>query len=224
VTVVVNFTINPAYTGSYAVMEQVNYLSGVQGPWQNAGSLVVEAPPSLNPAPTVTLTDMTQSSGSYFAGDSFTLTVTGPASPANLPVSESVNGVFYGAVGYINSGGTFTIPGSWAAADISSYAEIWYVDGVQAGPALLFSVLPPLGSGGGSNPSMTGSYTATPPVSGCSDITGNWIASYGNTNPPGYQAEWDLVQNADSTVQGTLYAPTVAPCSTVLYGGIRGAE
>jgi hypothetical protein len=226
VTVVLIFTINPAYAGTYAVMEQVNYLSGIEGPWQNVGSLVVDSPPGLYPAPTVTLTDNTQSSGYYFVGDSFTLTVSGPTSPPNLPVSVTITGpsgvpVYYGVVGTIQSSGSLSLQSTWTTASVGVYAEAWYVDGVQAGSTLLFSVLSPSSSGPASLPN---SYTGAPPALACSDITGNWIVSYGNTQA-GYQAEWDLTQNVNGTVQGTLYAPTNTGCGTVLYnvsGGLNG--
>jgi hypothetical protein len=143
VTVVLNFTFSPAdlvsYGGSYTVSEQVNYLASGAGPWQNVGSLVIEPPPTLSPAPTVTLTDTMQTSGYYFVGDNFVLTVTGPTTPLSLPVSVSIGGVYYGVQGMLTNG-TLSFPGNWTAASIGSYAETWYVDGVQAGQPVVFSV------------------------------------------------------------------------------------
>lgn len=138
VTVVLNFTFSPGFTGAYTVISQVNYYSGYSAPLENVGTLTLQAPPTDNPAPTVTLTDNTQSSGYYFDTDSFTITITGPP---NLPVSVVMNGVDYGqcdfGVGCVttNSSGVYTFASAWTgSAAIGSYTQTWYVDGVAATP------------------------------------------------------------------------------------------
>ncbi len=207
VTVTLNFTFSPGYAGAYAVMEQISYASGIEGSWQSVGTLVIEPPPALSPAPAVTLTDTTQSSGSFYAGDSFTLTVTGPTSPANLPVSVSINGVYDGIVGNIGPSGSFTISSSWATADVGSYTEIWYVDGVEAGPGVLnFEVdgMEPITTAPvpqphpGPTPAPIVFPVATGSIQNCNDLSGIWADT-----PSGISTiTWSLFQTGSSIGQG----------------------
>ncbi len=135
--VTVNFTFNPIAAGvTYNVFHDAIYNGGLD-PWENVGTLQVLTPPSLNPAPTVTLTDASQSSGFYLVGDSYTMAVTGPP---NLPVSLTVNGVATGPSGNTGPSGVYTFSGAWTSANIGSYTDIWYVNGAAASPSLIFSV------------------------------------------------------------------------------------
>ena len=154
-----------------------------------AGSSFVASIGAVQPLPTVTLTDNTQSSGYYFAGDSFTVTVTGPTSPANLPVTISFNGECGGMLGQIYSNGIFSYSNSWTAANIGHYTETWCVNGVEAVPAgsqapgpLSFSVLPAptisgqvTGGGAGiSGITVAATSGGTQVASAVTDVNGNY--------------------------------------------------
>ena len=181
-------------------MSQVDYLSGsYEAPWVNVGSITLQTPPALNPAPTVTLTDTTQGSGSYYAGDSFTLTATGPTNPANLPVSVSVNGIDDGVVGNIQPNGSFTVSGSWTTANVGSYTEIWYVDGVQAGAALRFNVDPQPTPDPAPLPYPNAlANPPAPPTPAC-NVAGTWS----DTSDEPYPFTWRLNQ-PDNTINGSM--------------------
>ena|GEM_PF-1037055 len=77
-----------------------------------------------------------QAGTTYYAGDTFTLTVTGAA---NAAVTVSQNGSAQGSVGTTNSSGVLSISGSWSSSDVGSYTQTWYVAGVAA-PTLSFSI------------------------------------------------------------------------------------
>jgi hypothetical protein len=55
VTAKLNFTFNPGYTGTYTVMNQINYYDGFYGQWENVGTLTIQTPPLTFTAPTLTL-------------------------------------------------------------------------------------------------------------------------------------------------------------------------
>jgi hypothetical protein len=124
-----------------------------------------------------------------------------------LPVSVTINGTDLGVQGYLTSSGSFTSAGSWTTANVGSSYQTWYVDGVQAGPSLLISVL---GPSTGGPVSVPGSYTGTPPVLGCSDITGNWIASDSTDGTE----ELDLTQSGNN-VSGTIYWSVLTDCGVL---------
>lgn len=67
-----------------------------------------------------------QAGTTYYAGDTFTLTVTGAA---NAAVTVSQNGSAQGSVGTTNSSGVLSISGSWSSSDIGNYTQTWYVAG-----------------------------------------------------------------------------------------------
>jgi phospholipase C len=93
------------------------------------------------PAPTVSLNVTGNQSGTtYHVGDSFTLTISG-AGYARQPVSVSQNGANPSTVGTI-SGNTYTVNGTWTAANVGTYKQTWYVGGVAVTPSLSFSVQP----------------------------------------------------------------------------------
>jgi hypothetical protein len=196
VTVVLNFTFNPGFSGTYSVLTQVNYVDGFQSPWQNVGTLTIQSPPTLNPQPTVTLTDTTQGGGGYFVGDSFTLTVTGPP---NLPVSLTFNGIDNGVIANIGATGTYSVSGTWTSADTGNYTEVWYVDGVQANSALSFWVITPPDGYSNSFPSIPNSFTAPIPPVPCDDISGTWNEADDNGNNIGWQ-----LQQSGNSIMGTL--------------------
>lgn len=223
----VNITINPAYTGTYEVMALIVSNSNVAGSWQNVGSLVVNSPTPVSPAPTVTLTDTTQSSGYYFAGDSFTLTVTGPP---NQPVSVTANGVYdgqlilNGSLAVTNASGVWSTSGSWSASNIGSYTQTWYVGGAPSAPAgsgipgpLVFQVggqVPVTSSPApqpvpGSAPSPVLFPVASGSVTNCNDISGIW------TDTPDDQITytWSLFQ------VGTTIDPSQSRLTTAYPGG-----
>ena len=60
---------------------------------------------------------------------------------ARQPVSVAENGADPSTVGSIN-GSTFTVSGTWTAANAGSYQQIWYVGGIAVSPALSFTVEP----------------------------------------------------------------------------------
>ena len=137
VTVVLNLTFSSGHSGTYSVLTQANYASGYQGSWDNVGSVVITS------TPTVQLTNLTQSSGAYFSGDSFLLTITGPPS---LPITVDQNGQGQkpisnqNGVSTTDSNGNWSYTASFSAGDIGSYVQTWYVGGVPATPTLSFSV------------------------------------------------------------------------------------
>jgi phospholipase C len=93
------------------------------------------------PAPTLNLAVTGNQSGTtYHVGDSFTLTITGMGY-ARQAVSVSENGSAPVTMGAIN-GSTYTVSGTWAAGDVGTYKQTWYVGGVAITPSLSFSVQP----------------------------------------------------------------------------------
>jgi phospholipase C len=93
------------------------------------------------PAPTVSLTVTGNQSGTtYHVGDSFTLTVTGNGY-ARQAVSVVENGADPFTLGTV-TGNTYTVSGTWTAANVGTYTQTWYAGGVAATPALSFSVQP----------------------------------------------------------------------------------
>jgi hypothetical protein len=157
VTAEVNFTFSPTSAGTYTIMQQVNYLAGGTGPWESLGSLTV-GPPS---GPAVWITDLT--SGNYYVGDSYSVTVTGQS---NQQVTVSVDGraaapaVNAQGSSTTNAQGVWTTTGTWAAADVGNYAETYYVAGLQTLPGLSFQVA----SGPGTYTCGAISQTALPVV------------------------------------------------------------
>ena len=240
---VLNFTFTPAVpSGQYNVFHEVVYSVGAD-PWENVGTLTIQTPPQLNPAPTVTLTDTTQNSGNYVVADNYSFKVTAPASAAGLPVSKSVNGVFYGNVGNVGSDGTFTSSGTWNTADLGTNKYFWYVNGIQAGQILIQVG----GRGAILSPSVDELPLAVAPLSiafpsasgstnNCDDISGDWtdtgdpyftyaLGSSGGTLNPGSTASfatlcgpitWDATGSlqSDGTWQITLSNGSSNPCGT----------
>jgi phospholipase C len=93
------------------------------------------------PAPTLALTVTGNQSGTtYHVGDSFTLTITGTGY-ARQPVAVAQNGADAFTIGTI-SGNTYTVSGTWTAANVGTYKQTWSVGGVAITPALSFSVQP----------------------------------------------------------------------------------
>jgi hypothetical protein len=137
VTVVLNFSFTAGNNGTYLAETQVNYVSGYEGSWESVGTFTLES------TPTVQLTDLTQASGSYLAGDSFAVSVCGPA---NQQVSVATNGAGPSAISSdtgsfsTDSLGNWVKHGTWSSGDINSYVETWYAGGVAATPVLSFSV------------------------------------------------------------------------------------
>jgi hypothetical protein len=81
-----------------------------------------------------------QSGVIYHVGDSFTLTINATGY-ARQPVTVAENGADPFTMGSIN-GNTYTVSGTWTAANIGTYKQIWSVGGVPITPALTFSVQP----------------------------------------------------------------------------------
>lgn len=204
---VLNFTFTPAVpSGQYNVFHEVTYSVGAD-PWENVGTLTVQTPPQLSPAPTVTLTDTTQASGYYFAGDSYTATVTGPTTPANLPVSLTKDGVNYGIQGSLDGSGNFAAAGGFATAEIGNHVSTWYVGGAQAGQPLIYSVFSKTTVGPTGNPN---SFNAPPDVPICNDLTGNWIAT--DTTSRSNGSEIDMVPNGTGWT-GMIFFSSITGCS-----------
>lgn len=87
--------------------------------------------PAVWAQPSVSLIVTGPQSGTvYYAGDSFTLTVTGGAANALV----AVNGYPMGTTG---SSGYWSTSGSWPSSVIGSYTQTWYVAGVAAPPFFL---------------------------------------------------------------------------------------
>jgi phospholipase C len=93
------------------------------------------------PAPTLSLNVTGNQSGTtYHVGDSFTLTITGTGY-ARQTVTVAENGADPFTMGTI-TGNTFTVGGTWTAANVGTFKQTWYVGGVPITPALSFSIQP----------------------------------------------------------------------------------
>ena len=211
-TVVLNFVVNPGFTGTYSVMSQVNYLTSAEANFTNVGSVTINAPSTSVAPATIQLTNTTQSSGYYFSNDSYTVSVSGGS---NLPVSFNRNGINVGEVGYTDASGHFSYTGKWPATSPALIAnETWYTGGVEANPKLLYSVL--LSNDISGLPSSRDAFNAPPPSLPCTDISGSWV----ETTSGGLENEWSLMQNDDGTVTGTFYQ---AYCNSYLEKTISGS-
>lgn len=125
-------------SGSWSASDMGSYTQT----WSVGG---VAANPTLSfqivALPTVSLTVTGQQSGTtYYAGDSFTLTVTGPPNQP-VTVSQTRSAVRTNDVWQTNAQGVFSVSGSWSYSDVGTYAQRWYVAGVPASPQLSFSVM-----------------------------------------------------------------------------------
>jgi hypothetical protein len=80
----------------------------------------------------------TQSDATYHVGDSFALTIKAPGY-ARQAVAVSENGGDPFTLGSV-TGDTYTVSGAWTAANIGTYTQTWYVDGVAASPTLTFTI------------------------------------------------------------------------------------
>jgi hypothetical protein len=56
-------------------------------------------------------------------------------------VTASESGADPFTVGTIN-GNTYTVSGTWTAANVGTYKQTWYVGGVPISPSLNFSIQP----------------------------------------------------------------------------------
>jgi phospholipase C len=91
------------------------------------------------PAPAVSIAVTGNQSGTtYHVGDSFTLTIKAPGF-ARQAVAVSENGGDPFTLGTV-SGDTYTVSGAWTAANIGTYTQTWYVNGVAASPTLTFNI------------------------------------------------------------------------------------
>ena len=103
----------------------------------NLGSITVSAAPSV----TLTNTSRTNSNSTFYVGDSYSLTLSGPP---NQPVTlnYTLNGLGSSGLseGMTNASGVFTLSGTEPSANIGSWTEQWFVGGVAAAPVLSFSV------------------------------------------------------------------------------------
>ena len=211
-TVVLNFVVNPGFTGTYSVMSQVNYLTSADANFTNVGTVTINAPSTSVAPATIQLTDTTQSSGYYFSNDSYTVSVAGGA---NLPVSFSRNGINSGEVGSTDASGHFSYTGKWPATSPALNAnETWYTGGVEANPKLLYSVLPANDTSG--PPSTPNSFNAPLPSLPCTDISGSWV----ETTSGGNENEWSLMQNDDGSVTGSNY---YAYCGSYIELAVTGS-
>jgi phospholipase C len=91
------------------------------------------------PTPAVTLNVTgNQNATTYHVGDTFTLTIKAPGY-ARQAVSVSENGGSPFTLGQV-TGDTYTVGGTWTAANVGPYTQTWYVDGVAASPTLTFNI------------------------------------------------------------------------------------
>ena len=133
-----------------------------------------------------------QSGTTYYAGDSFTITITGAA---NAAVTVSQNGGAQGSVGTTNASGVLSISSSWTSSDIGSYTQIWYVAGVAAS-TLSFTIK--------ALPAATASMVVTGPKSGTTYYVGD---SYVLTVTGAPNAAVTVIQNGTQSGQlGTTNA------------------
>lgn len=127
----------------------------VSGTWAatNAGTYSqvwavggARANPTLNfvVSPTVQLVDTTRGGASFHVGDSFTLTVNGPAN-SQVTVTQTTNGVTGSpfVFGSTNSSGQFSVSGTWDASNAGTYTQVWTAGGLQAAPVLNFVITNP---------------------------------------------------------------------------------
>ncbi len=77
-----------------------------------------------------------QSGSTYYTNDTFVLTVSGAV---NSPITVSINGGTPVSDGMTNGSGQKVFTGGWTSANVGSYTEVWYVNGVAASP-LSFTV------------------------------------------------------------------------------------
>lgn len=131
-------------------------------------------------AATVTLSVTGPQSGStYYAGDSFTVTVTGAA---NSTVTVVQNGGISTVMGTTNGSGVLSLSGTWGSGDIGSYSQVWSVAGVSA-PTLSFTV--------NALPNVTASLSVSGPQSGTTYYVGDsfTLTVTGAPNTPVYVVE-----------------------------------
>ena len=120
-------------------------------------------------------------------GDSWTLTITGPAnSPVSNTASQNGNSLGTTPYGSTNGSGVFSLNGTATASTVGTWSETWSVGGVSA-PALNFTVSaapssgspsgpgaasgsPLIGNSVGPQPAITGSSSTV--SSGCFSLTG----------------------------------------------------
>ncbi len=82
--------------------------------------------------PTVQLTDLTRQGPPFYAGDNYTITVSG--APSSV-VTVSQNSGPQSSVGMTNSLGVLIISGLWTLADVGDYTRTYYVAGYGASTA-----------------------------------------------------------------------------------------
>jgi hypothetical protein len=124
----------------------------VNGTWAatDAGSYTqvwavgdIQANPVLSfvVSPTAQLVDTTRGGTDFHVGDSFMLTVLGPARQ-QVTVTQTINGVTGSpfVFGQTDDNGRFFVSGSWAASDAGTYTQVWTAGGLQAVPVLNFVV------------------------------------------------------------------------------------
>jgi sugar lactone lactonase YvrE len=204
VTVVLNFTFNASVSGTFSVLNQVNYFS-FGAPVENVGTL------QINPSGGVLLSDVTQGTtaqaGSALAawvGDSFTLAVSGPSGQS---VTVAQNGGSDVAVGSTDGRGNWSSSGTWQISDIGNYSQVWKVGGTPINPnPILFQVsqFPSSYTTSGSPPPViapTGPPDTSAPqafsgtAQACFDATGTWLDALGES--------W-LLQQTGNTINGSI--------------------
>jgi hypothetical protein len=174
----------PAYAAAVAAANAAYVPPPAPGPTQvnpNASNpsfwdVITGGTSSASGAVTATLQNTSRPGQSFQVGDSWQLTVTGPA---NSPVSDTAtqNGNSMGTTPYgsTNGSGVFTLTGAIGASQVGTWSETWSVGGVSA-PAINFTVsAAPSSSGGsggsssssGSSSAASSSSTTTATPAGC---------------------------------------------------------
>jgi hypothetical protein len=185
---------NPKTTYYSMFTSATSWTNGFE-PWVDFGEWT--APAIQFPGLSVQISDLTQNTPIYYAGDNFRLTVSGPP---NLPVTRDRDGVLSAVLGSTNSAGVYSTTAAWTSSDVGVHLDTYYLGGYPVTPTnMLLDILPALGTPGGPV-SQPNSMTATLPVLDCADISGNWIVQ----DNFGQQSEWDLTQSG-TQVSGTIY-------------------
>jgi len=206
--------------GSYT---QTWYVAGVAAPTY---TVTIKSLPT----PTVSWSVTGPQSGStYYAGDSYTVTVTGAPNASVYCISNGAKYVYANT----NSSGVFTLSGTWPSGTNGSYTQTWYVANV-AGATYTLSVLalptPTVqisvtGPQSGSTYYVGDSYTFTvtgAPNASVSVVSNGTPTQYSNTNSSGVftlSGTWppqSIVGSYTQTwyvanVAATTYTLTLAP-------------
>jgi len=130
VTATLNFTFNASQPGTYTVMNKVTDTSGIYGPWQDVGTITVQA---ISPA-AITLSPTTLAA-TIPPGNSATIPVTVSTTLVNVEAPAlNVTG-FPSGISFTSSG-VYVYPGNPATSTVTAQVSAWVAPGVYNGTLL----------------------------------------------------------------------------------------